>query len=71
MEFGYAKFALKLNKILVVNVLMFSMILPINTLSSLGVSEALGLDLIVGLVFLANQFDRTETIKKMEESAVF
>jgi len=50
---------------------MFSMILPINTLSSLDVSEALGLDLIVGLVFLANQFDRTETIKKMEESAVF
>ena len=33
MELGYAKFALKLNKILIVNVLMFSMILPINTLS--------------------------------------
>ena len=60
-----------MNKILVVIVLMFSIILPINTLLSLGVSEALVLDLIVDLVFGDNQFHRTGGHSKMEESAEF
>ena len=53
-----------MNKILVVFVLMFSIILPINTLSSLGVSEAFGLDLIVGLVFWITSFAVQGTIQK-------